>query len=1367
MKNILFTVIFAVIFSSQLLSQTITQQLQDSINNSGSSDKIPITIRLTDEYDYSTVYLTLDSMSRTQRRDFVVGELKAFAYQEQLDVINILDSLTILNQVNDIESFWIINMITCNATPVAITQISLNQDVEVIDLLLPMEIELEECNPVEIDPLSVECEIPWHITQMNVDQVWQMGYYGCGVVVAVIDQGVNYNHPNLEENMWDGSDYGYYKHGYDFVSNDEDPLPDNFEDHGTHVAGIIAGKCSSSTGYSTGIAPSSRIMSLRVLDQSAFNRERVFSALEFALEHGADIINLSLGERNRSNADFYEVRRQWRNALDNVIAAGCVAVAGVGQPSDGYDSPPFATYLPACIPSPWKHPDQIEEGTLSAVIGVGATDQSDLMWYQSYFGPSTWHNVPGYDDYPFNEGLNQFGLIKPDVVAPGVSIISTIGTDGYGEREGTSMSTAMVSGVIALILGNNPELMPKELDSIVQNSAVLLSGQSMKNNVSGSGRVNAYNAMEQSNCQIEIAEDIVWSESKSYFCDIIVKDGNTLTISNAEIEMGQHRKIVVEPGATLVLNNTVIRNKEYYYCPVVPWQGIEVWGNSSTHQWPDVNGNYQQGRLVIENSSIENALVAINLWKDGDYSKTGGIVNATNTTFINNVRSVHALLYRNFHPVTNDEMPYSALFNNCAFQISSTYPGYETFYKHIDLNQVNGVRFRGCDFTLSPDAVNVSASSMGIGSYGSGFRVNALCNSSIVPCNNWDKSSFNGFTYGIYATKDLIGNNTFEVSLTDFTNNIYGINSLGVNNLSVLNSTFALRKNAPEAGPCQLEGSNCSSFGINMIESSGFVIEENSFAKASGAPTGYYTGIRCKDGKSEHDIIYLNTFNGLSYGNFAEGLNRLNPSEDFSGLEYRCNTNSGNSRDFIVAKKYILDEPQIRTFQGTQNKEAGNIFSTGVLLPDGHFKNTGTQVINYFYNSNPPVYYTPNYVVPIQISGVNNCLPRNGGSVSELVMTTEEKQSAELDFYNNLTFFNNVKALFDNLKDGGNTAMLKSEVETAWPGEMWELREKLLGKSPHLSQEVLMAAADKTDVLPESVLFEILSANPDELRKEDLINYLENKEQPLPAYMVSILRQLTGGITYKTILLQDMADYQAAKTQAANALVRSCLNDSIIDQTYLRSWLNNLDNLNADMQIVSSFMASQDYASAQTMLDLIPSTRGLVGNQLDEFNDYKTLVELQITLNQQGRSIFELDSTEQALVTAIAAGPDGKGQLMARNLLTYAYGHQYYNCLPVDDTAAMKSTAVMQGAQEADNGMYITVMPNPASTWAAFEYKLPAQAQEALLQITDTQGKNVTSFALKAKQGQQLWDIRDVKKGTYFYILKAGNQSKSGKLIIQ
>ncbi|MBS4056851.1 MAG: T9SS type A sorting domain-containing protein [Bacteroidales bacterium] len=860
---------------------------------------------------------------------------------------------------------------------------------------------------------------------------------------------------------------------------------------------------------------------------------------------------------------------------------------------------------------------------------------------------------------------------------------------------------------------------------------------------------------------IEIIGNQTWNFDSNINDKVIIKSGSTLNIENCIINMSKLSSIIIEQGGVLNIENAILTNK----CGD-NWQGIEVWGNSSAHQWPDTNGNYQQGRLVLNNATIENAIVAVKLWKEGDYSKSGGVVYATNSSFINNTLAVHALPYRNFHPVTFEEMPYNALFSNCTFEINADYPGYETFYKHIDLNQVNGPRFKGCDFTLSPQVENVSASSIGIGSYGSGFRVNALCTSNNVPCNDWDRSSFTGFTHGIYATGNVTSNNTFEVSMTDFTNNIYGINSLGVSNFSVLHSTFALRKNDLEDSPCFLEGGNCSSFGINMIESNGFIIEENSFTKANGAPIGYYTGIRCKDGKSEHDIIYLNTFNGLSYGNFAEGNNRSTP-DDQKGLEYRCNTNTGNSRDFIVAKKDIFDDPQIRTFQGTQNKEAGNTFSAGALLPDGHFKNTGTQVINYFYNTNPPVYYTPNYVVPIRVSGVNTCLPHNGGTTSELVMTTEEKQSAEMEYFNNLTAFNNVKALFDNLKDGGNTTMLKSEVETSWPEDMWALRDNLLGKSPHLSQEVLMAVADKTEVLPESVLFEILSANPDELRKEDLINYLENKEQPLPAYMVSILRQLAGGITYKTILMQDMADYQAVKTQAANALVRSCLNDSIIDQVYLRSWLNNLDNLNADMQIVSSFMASQDYASAQTMLDLIPSTRSLEGDRLDGFNDYKTLVELQITINQQGRSIFDLDSSEQALVSAIAANPDGKGQLLARNLLTYAYGHQYNNCLPVDDTAALKSTAVLPGSTEVNNGLDITVMPNPASSWAAFAYKLPSPLQEAVLQISDAQGRHVTSFTLKAWQGQQLWDIREAKKGTYFYTLKAVNQSKSGKLVIK
>ncbi|PIY33127.1 MAG: hypothetical protein COZ08_05745, partial [Bacteroidetes bacterium CG_4_10_14_3_um_filter_42_6] len=110
---------------------------------------------------------------------------------------------------------------------------------------------------------------------------------------------------------------------------------------------------------------------------------------------------------------------------------------------------------------------------------------------------------------------------------------------------------------------------------------------------------------------------------------------------------------------------------------------------------------------------------------------------------------------------------------------------------------------------------------------------------------------------------------------------------------------------------------------------------------------------------------------------------------------------------------------------------------------------------------------------------------------------------------------NSVKALYDSYIDGGYTEGELLDILTAQPDDMWELRAQLLGDSPHLSLEVLKEAADKTDVFTESALFDILAANPDELKKDTLISYLENKEEPLPDYMIDLLKQLAGGTTYK------------------------------------------------------------------------------------------------------------------------------------------------------------------------------------------------------------------------------------------------------------
>ncbi len=78
----------------------------------------------------------------------------------------------------------------------------------------------------------------------------------------------------------------------------------------------------------------------------------------------------------------------------------------------------------------------------------------------------------------------------------------------------------------------------------------------------------------------------------------------------------------------------------------------------------------------------------------------------------------------------------------------------------------------------------------------------------------------------------------------------------------------------------------------------------------------------------------------------------------------------------------------------------------------------------------------------------------------------------------------------------------------------------------------------------------------------------------------------------------------------------------------------------------------------------------------------------------------------------------------------------------------------------------ITVVPNPAKDWGAFNYTLPENATSGVIVISDASGREVASMPVSGKQGQQVWDIRDVKKGVYLYTLKAGAMSKNGKLII-
>lgn len=854
---------------------------------------------------------------------------------------------------------------------------------------------------------------------------------------------------------------------------------------------------------------------------------------------------------------------------------------------------------------------------------------------------------------------------------------------------------------------------------------------------------------------LSITNNETWDFAMKLYQDIVIEPGKTLIIK-CLLKMPINGKIIIKPSGKLIVDGGIITSAHSS-----PWQGIEVWGNKYAHQFPGSNGSYYQGYLELKNgATIENAVTAVELWKPNDWATTGGIVVANGAIFRNNACSVHALDYRNFMPnAPVAEVDNVSQFTNCSFEITPDYPGDVTFYKHIDLSKVKGVKFKGCDFSLSPNVTGVSEWNQAIASYNAGFSVDAVITSQ-QPNIIYDNSTFNGFYSGIYATTSQVSTNSFYVNRADFTDNSYGLKALNVHNFTIINSNFNIGcNNSTESAIC----TGVPGYGIHLDNSSGFAIEENHFTKAANAPSANYYGIYVKNTHSQ-DIIYKNYFNGLSNGNYAEQVNY--GYYPYLGLKYFCNSNENNYSDFYVQK----DDPSgIQSGQGSTTYSASNTFSNNATW---HFYNGGNNLIDYYYSTINCTDCDPNvsklYRVTKHLTNQSNsCASHYGSSSSNMVILSEnQKAERELLFADALTDYAGVKSLYDNLKDGGSTASTLTDIQSAQPQEMWSLRSKLLGDSPHLSVDVLKQVANKTDVFTEAAIFDILAANPDELKNEELLKYLEEKDSPLPEYMIDILRQVATGITYKSVLQQEMARYEQIRTLAANDMIRSIINDSVTDLVQLRNWLDNKGGIESDKQIVATYAEEGNFEAAFTLANILPTLYNLQGEELQEHANYIQLLDLEFNLMSQNRHIVALDSTELAVLNTFADSSKQASGAASKGILETYYGNHYCNCPEIVSEASYKNTYVDPNSINKIYGLEINAKPNPAKDWAAFDYTLPENATNASLIITDELGKTIETFILLGQQGQQLWDTRSIGVGNYIYTLKVDGYNASGKIVI-
>ncbi len=318
------------------------------------------------------------------------------------------------------------------ATPEAIRR--LQQDEEVV--------RVYEDKPVHA---LLDASVP-HI---GVPRLWQGGYTGANVRIAIIDTGVDPDHPDLVGRIGKMTDF-----------TGEGPTDGN--GHGTHCAGVAAGSGAASGGRYRGVAPGATIYSAKVLRSDGRGMmSDVMAGVEWAAAQNVQVFSLSLG--SEGPCDGTDALSEM---CDAAVESGVIACVAAGNEGPGN----YTVGSPGCARD---------------VITVGACDESDRLASFSSCGPTS------------------DGRVKPDILLPGVEIVSAraqgtymgqIVDAHYTSASGTSMATPHAAGLCALLLQAKPELTPAEVKRRLMETAVDLG---LSPYMQGGGRVDAWAALTQ------------------------------------------------------------------------------------------------------------------------------------------------------------------------------------------------------------------------------------------------------------------------------------------------------------------------------------------------------------------------------------------------------------------------------------------------------------------------------------------------------------------------------------------------------------------------------------------------------------------------------------------------------------------------------------------------------------------------------------------------------------------------------------------------------------------------------------------------------------------------------------------------------
>jgi len=416
--------------------------------------KVPIIVRMKNPVEIQPLATqsNKDGPLRKQARAILIHTLKARAEQSQRPLQRVLDR----HGITKFRQLWLINGLALQATPAQIEEIS--RMPEVASIVVDQVIELPE-----IIPSQTSGPVEPNIDLVSAPELWALGYVGQGVTVAIVDSGVDINHPDLGP-RWRGGTNSW------FDPNDEHPfVPTDLDGHGTQVTGLILG--GNNSGSYIGVAPDAEWIGVKIFnDDGKATSSGIHAGFQWILDpdrnpetdDAPDIVNSSWGFEDFPDL-CDDLSKEFQGDVQAMKAAGIAVLFAAGNtgPEAGSSIAP-ANYQESF-----------------AVGSIGTFSSPTLISSFSARGPSA------CDD-----------SLYPDVVAPGFLTrtsdltSSVVNLDSYISVTGTSFSTPHASGVMALLLSAFPGIPISALETALKQSATDL-GSLGADNAYGYGLINS------------------------------------------------------------------------------------------------------------------------------------------------------------------------------------------------------------------------------------------------------------------------------------------------------------------------------------------------------------------------------------------------------------------------------------------------------------------------------------------------------------------------------------------------------------------------------------------------------------------------------------------------------------------------------------------------------------------------------------------------------------------------------------------------------------------------------------------------------------------------------------------------------------